>query len=133
MVRSEQRAEMEIRRKKVWANLLAGLNYREIAEALDCSIGTVCNDVKEKLEELKEETIRDVEEWRTLEIARIDRIINGIWKRVVDGDLAAVDRFLKLAERKAKLLGLDQESLNLKVDLDVSKLSDDQLQSLIED
>jgi hypothetical protein len=44
----------------------------------------------------------------TLESDRLDRLLHGVWDKAIAGDLAAVDRVLKIMERRAKLLGLDR-------------------------
>lgn len=48
-----------------------------------------------------------LEELRRLELARLDVAQAGIWDGVRDGDLEAVDTFLKISTRRARLLGLD--------------------------
>jgi hypothetical protein len=47
------------------------------------------------------------EEIRTIELARLDGLMVTLWPAARRGDLAAVDRILKVMERRAKLLGLD--------------------------
>ena len=49
----------------------------------------------------------DVAEARNAEVDRLDRLLVAVWPRALRGDLAAVDRVLKISERRAKLLGLD--------------------------
>ena len=102
-----QQYNIEDRRKRVAANLLAGLTYREMADALGVSIGTIARDVTLNLERLHRESILKTDAAVTLDLRRIDRIINAIWTKVVDGNLQAIDRMIKLLERRAKLLGLD--------------------------
>ena len=48
-----------------------------------------------------------VAEYRALMLARVERATRAIWPAVVRGDLFAVDRYVRLADRQAKLLGLD--------------------------
>ncbi|MFE6872574.1 hypothetical protein ACFVFS_39285 [Kitasatospora sp. NPDC057692] len=51
----------------------------------------------------------DVEELRALEDARLDRMFLVAYRRAVrDGDLPAIDRALRIMERRARLLGLDR-------------------------
>ena len=53
-------------------------------------------------------TLREpAEELRTLELARLDAMALALWRRVQDGDEKAVDRVLRIMERRARLLGLD--------------------------
>jgi len=49
----QMQAEAEERRRKIAANLLAGLNYRDMAEALNIGIGTISGDVKMILKRLR--------------------------------------------------------------------------------
>lgn len=106
--RQREEIEREERRKKVVANLVAGLNYREIAQALGVSIGTVSNDVALLVRRWRVEQISDVGQWQALNVKRLDRAINAIWGEVADGNLAAIDRLQKLIEQQGRLMGFDQ-------------------------
>jgi hypothetical protein len=53
---------------------------------------------------------------RELELARLDAMLLGLWRRAQSGDDKAVDRCLRIAERRARLLGLDAPA-NTKVEL----------------
>ena len=90
------------------ANLLAGLNYREIAEALGVSIGTVSADVQLLVRRWRAEQVGDISQWQALNVKRLDRAINAIWGEVADGNLQAIDRLQKLIEQQGRLLGFDQ-------------------------
>lgn len=107
--------DREMRRARVAANLVAGLNYREIASALGVSVGTVSNDVQALLKQWRSEQIETAAEWSTLNVKRLDRAINAIWAKVAEGDLGAIDRLQKLIEQQGRLRGFDQ-SLHVSVD-----------------
>lgn len=47
------------------------------------------------------------DELRDLEADRLDRLQAAIWAKAMNGDLRAIDRVLLIAERRARLLGLD--------------------------
>ena len=49
----------------------------------------------------------DVEEVVQMELARLDALQLIAWRRAKEGDLSALDRILKIMERRAKYLGLD--------------------------
>lgn len=100
-------AAREDRRKRVYELLLAGRSYSEIATAVGVTKSTVARDVKLLLDQLRADTLADAEAWRRLQVAQIDRGIAALWEGYDGGDLATVDRMLRLLERKAKLLGLD--------------------------
>lgn len=115
----EAAAAREIRRTQVLANVLAGVPYRNIAQALGCCAGTVAHDVKIVLERMQQE-----QEWlgslyANLELRRLDTALTGIWSRVREGDLYAIDRLLAIMDRRAKYL-------RLYVPFEV-KLTDDEL------
>jgi len=69
-----------------------------------------------------------VESLRAAEVARIDVLINALWKPATRGSLGAVDRVIKLSERKAKLLGLDAASA---VDMTFKRMTDAELTDYI--
>lgn len=108
MSNKNQQAEREYRRKQIAANLLAGLNYREMAEALDVSLGTIKNDVDMVLSRWQREQVEAVDAHITLAERRLDRALNAIWDQVLAGDTKAIMAMLKLEERRAKLRGLDE-------------------------
>lgn len=107
MSRKTKELEREERRKKVAANLKAGLNYREIAEHLGVSLGTISNDVNLVIERWQKEHVSEINEYVSLELKRLDQAQNAIWGEVMDGKLLAIDRLLKIQRRRADLLGLD--------------------------
>jgi hypothetical protein len=59
---------------------------------------------------------RAVDEMRELENARLDRAQTAIWTKVLNGDLKALDAFLKISQRRARLNGLDAPT---KIDLKI--------------
>ena len=107
MSRKSKNAQIEERRKKVAANLLGGLTYRQMAETFGVSLGTIANDVRIVLGRWRREQVQNADEWTRLELERLNRLTNALWNNALDGKLAAVDRILKVMERRAKLLGLD--------------------------
>ena len=73
MSRKNQEAEIELRRKKVAANLIGGLNYRELAETLDVSIATISKDVKVILGRWRHDQVASADDWVQLELRRLER------------------------------------------------------------
>lgn len=96
-----ERAE---RKKNALELRLAGASYRDIAQALNCSVGTATNDCKEALAEIP---MQQADEMRTVELSRLDRLQRAVWPSAVKGNLEAVDRAIKIIDRRAKLFGLD--------------------------
>lgn len=124
-----KKLEILERRRLVWANLKAGATYREIARVLEVSLRTVWKDVQVVQKQLQEETIQDAKYWKQLRLARLNTLLNAIWDSATKGHLGAVDRFLALDERIAKVMGLDQPEEH-HLTLDLTELSDDQLDKL---
>ena len=101
----------EERRKHVAANLVSGMNYRDIQAALeargcDVSLGTIANDVRVLLGRLQREQVSDVEQWVAVECRRLDTALNAIWDKVQNGNLRAIDRLMAIQNQRAKYLGL---------------------------
>jgi hypothetical protein len=118
------------RRERVIANLLAGLDYREIAEHLKISLGTVANDVSALLKEWQAANVKTFDDWQRLQLKRTDRMINAIWKKVEDGDLLAIDRALAIMEKQMKLLGYEKMAAFMALNIDVENLPDDLIDKL---
>jgi hypothetical protein len=122
-------AEIVVRRNEALKLRLEGKTYLEIGEILGVSNKTAWFDVDAALNEnLKVERI-NLRNIRDLEVRRLDKLLQSIWRSATEGaivlnaekqpiklsdgtylkkiDLGAVDRVLKISERRAKLLGLD--------------------------
>ena len=59
------------------------------------------------LAKLQAESLSNIEDWRAQELARLDRMQVGLWPQVIKGNHGAIDRVLRIMERRARLLGLD--------------------------
>jgi DNA-binding Lrp family transcriptional regulator len=81
-----------------------GLTYREIAARLGINESTAHRRVQRALEAIPFEEVND---YRALEQIRLDALQLAIWDKAMSGDLRAIDRVLAIAQRRAKLLGLD--------------------------
>jgi hypothetical protein len=70
----------------------------------------VSQDLRRSLDAYRGEAAHDADELREIEANRLDRLFVVAWRRAMakDGDLAAIDRALRIMERRARLLGLDQ-------------------------
>jgi hypothetical protein len=83
-------------------------------------------------------TLREpAEELRELELMRLDAMLLGLWRRAQAGEEKAVDRVLRIAERRARLLGLDAPARSelsgpqgKPVSVDLSGLSEEELDLL---
>ena len=83
----------------------AGATYQAIAEQLGYAHGkSAYKAVASALRATLREPAAGV---RELEVARLDSALLAVWRRVQAGDDKAIDRLLRISERRAKLLGLD--------------------------
>ena len=100
-------AEIEARRQKAFQLRRGGASYREIAEALQVSHQTAANDVAAILKQVNARTQDVALEYRTMQLARLDAMLMGVWGKASKGELGAVSMVIKIEERRARLLGLD--------------------------
>jgi len=85
-----------------------GKNYDDIAAALGyASRAGAFKSVKSAMQRCQHE---GVVEMRTLELARLDALLEGVWSNATSGDPKAINAALRIAERRASLLGLDAPS-----------------------
>lgn len=78
--------------------------YREIEAITQINYGTVRNYIIAALEELKQEQMEKAELLRTMELTRLDKLLNKIEPQLAKGNLFAIDRALKIMERRAKYI-----------------------------
>lgn len=90
-----------------------GRTYVQIAEQLEVSTSAAHKAVADYLEQTRAVSREAAEEVRRLELDRLDRILAAIGPLAEGGDLAAVDRVLRIQERRASLLGLDAPRASL--------------------
>ena len=111
--------ELQHCKKEALQLRLEGMTYAEIAERMGKSVSTVHGYVADSLAEVTKEVS---EQLRDVEAARLDALQHAIWERAIDGDLSAMDRVIKIVDRRARLLGLDapqQVAVNNGVDVDI--------------
>jgi hypothetical protein len=102
---SERRIESAERKRKALELKKAGLSYDEIA--VQCGYSSrarAFEAVTRSIRELTQDVAKDV---LVLELERLDRLQFGIWEKARGGDLQAIDRVLRIMERRAALVGLD--------------------------
>lgn len=85
----------------------AGATYQAIGKKLGISEGQAHKDVAYMLNKLSEQERAVATDLRQLQLERLDTALFAIANQVRQGHLGAIDRMLKIEERRAKLLGLD--------------------------
>lgn len=113
-----QLIETAERRRFVLELRKQGINYRQIADAAVSKFGAAVlpagwderyayKDVARALEQIRTETAESADSIRTLELERLDRLMVALWPRASRADEHAIDRILKIMQRRAQLVGLD--------------------------
>ena len=88
-----------------------GLSIARIAAKLGVTAKTLGLDLKYCLKELVELTAIETDEYRQLEVERLDKMIEVCMVQIEaggNGALWAIDRAITIADRRAKFLGLDK-------------------------
>lgn len=96
-----------MRRKQALDLRCAGASYRLIGETLDVSRQQAHRDVTRALRNLAKLSEEDAEAMRTLEEYRLNKMLRGLWPAALKGHQGAVDRVLRIMDRRARYLGLD--------------------------
>jgi AcrR family transcriptional regulator len=86
---------------------IRGASTRDIAKALGVSVATAHRAIHRGMDALAEEVREDAHTVRDLEVKRLDNIMIRMYSQAMDGNQGAVDRMLRIMERRSKLLGLD--------------------------
>jgi hypothetical protein len=102
-----RRIQAAERRVQALALRREGATFTEIGEALGINRSAAHKAVSRALDELAQLAEGEVVSLRALELDRLDALQRSIWTQAMDGALPAVDRLLRIMERRAKLLGLD--------------------------
>lgn len=103
--RSAKRDAIEKRRARIAQLLDAGQSQRQIAELLDVSAGTVNGDIHVLRDRWRKTQLANIQDVMLADLHRVDTAVTAIWLAVESGDLTAIDRFVKLTQLKAQMLG----------------------------
>ena len=83
----------------------AGASLDQIAEKLKFAHRSNARKaIQAAIKEIYEEPAKEV---LSLELARLDAMLLGLYQKAKSGDVAAVDRVVRIMDRRAKYLGLD--------------------------
>lgn len=115
-----EKSEAKERRGKALELHLAGASYQAIADLLGyASRGSAHDAVKTALGDIAP----DSSQYQATAVARVDAMLNGIWHKARRGDVQAIDRVLKLEERREALLEAEAAGATPEVSTGGSKLA----------
>jgi hypothetical protein len=113
--RDLRKADMAERRRKALELRKAGANYEQIATQLKYgNKGNAWRDVRDAIRDIYREPAQDV---LRIELQRLDVMLLGLWSKAKAGDTQAIDRVLRIQERRSAYEGLDAPKL-LKIELE---------------
>lgn len=104
----KQRAEAAKRDAEVLRLRESGATFQEIHEQIGVSPSTAHGIESRYLQELKELGLENIDRARSIDLQRLDKMLLGVWGKATTGNLGAIEKTLRIMERRAKLLGLDQ-------------------------
>lgn len=84
-----------------------GAGFVEIGLKLGVGKSTAHRLVEASMVDARAQISASVDEMRADEIARLDGMLAKLYPKAAEGDVNAIDRVIKIGERRAKLLGLD--------------------------
>jgi hypothetical protein len=84
-----------------------GKGYVEIAATLGIGKSQAHRLVQAGLADARAQIDAEASELKAEELSRLDAMLAGLWPDARKGQQGAVDRVLKIMERRSKLLGLD--------------------------
>lgn len=104
----QKKLKASVRRLKALELRKEGKSYQEIANVLNSSFAQVYTDIGTVLrKEIEKRTKTQLNQVVQLEIERLDALFEKAWKEIKNGNVVAIDKALKIMERRAKYLGLD--------------------------
>ena len=111
--RHKTRALAAARRARAVELRSAGMTYEAIAAQMGfANKGNVFRVVSEAL---KAQTVEAVEELRSLEVERLDKLQLGMWQKAMAGDVHAASVVIRVIRERCRLLGLeDPNRLNVR-------------------
>jgi len=106
------------RRAFVMRLRISGAKLEDIADACKRQFGEdrlpkgydraqVCQDILRELEQISQYREQSRNALLALDTERLDRMLMSIWPQVIAGNFGAIDRALRILERRAKMFGID--------------------------
>lgn len=92
---------------------LAGHSYDEIADRVGYADRRSAWHAVQRI--LDRQEAEGVDALRRIEGRRLDAVLAAVWPAAMAGDLAAIDRVLKVSARRAALYGLDMQTVAVRV------------------
>jgi hypothetical protein len=106
--RREAQRMSAARKERIFSNLVLGMTHAAIARHEDCSLQTVRQTIAR---ELASRRIDAAEDYAKLQIERLNGALAAAHGKMLDGDMAGLDRVLKVVAELDRYHGLPRASL----------------------
>lgn len=94
-----QRQALELRKRGMsYSDIAAAIGYKSPSGAHQAVAHALKKTLREEADGLRE-----------MEAERLDALLDAVWDKAMRGNKDAVDRVLRIMERRARLLGLDAQ------------------------
>ncbi len=104
----KQAIDSEHRNREIYEARLKGIPHHEIAKMFKLTSARVSQIISAVLDEQKEYNKELAKRLVDMEMDRLDKLAFALHsKAMVDGDPRATDSYLRIMERRAKMVGLD--------------------------
>jgi hypothetical protein len=114
--------EVQVKRERAVELRLAGATYHQIAKELGYNSHTSAMRAVEAA--IARRTSESAALIKAQELARLDQMLLGLWPAARRGDALAVDRVLRVMDRRARYLGLDVDKGAATTEVEGSPLDD---------
>lgn len=104
---SAAKARMLKHQEQALALRRSGMAFSAIGAKLGISRSRAHALVQIGLQDAREQVAAHSDQLRTEEVSRLDGMLAKIYPKAARGDLQAIDRVLKISERRSRLFGLD--------------------------
>lgn len=104
----QKKLKTSVRRLKALELRKEGKSYQEIANILGSNFTQVYTDIGIVLrKEIEKRTKTQLSQVVQLELERLDALFEKAWEQIKANNVVAIDKALKIMDRRAKYLGLD--------------------------
>ena len=99
------------RRPLVWEMAQKGMTLTDIQKELakdgfKASRNTLCKDQRIWADKITAASLKSAVRQRQMQLDRINKVVRGLWDKIIKGDLPSIREFIRLMDHEAKLLGL---------------------------
>lgn len=132
--------ELSLDRSKVaWGLRIKGWSQEKIADALGVSQSAISKMLSKSTKKFAEAYLLDIKNVKDEQVAQLEYVAHqaiAAWegsRGISDGDPRFLQAFMQAKEHIRKIVGADSPvvSKNLNLDIDITKLSDEQLNDVI--